>query len=196
MINRLLRLSNWQLFYLHLGLAFISQITILLFHSHNFLEKSTLEIVLVGTLFVFVGLSFLYLYFGWFWAIVYGLQEKLPRKLNAKLFKVCCWFVPIHLILFFSFVSFSSFFLRNGQIQQSFMGVFFISSIVIMGLHLLAILSLFYLLFFVSKTLKMIDLQKEVSFWECLGDMYLLCFFPIGIWVIQSKINRFNLKTS
>ena len=46
------------------------------------------------------------------------------------------------------------------------------------------------MLYFCSKTIKTVELQKEVFFGEFIGDFFGLWFYPIGIWFIQPKINK------
>jgi hypothetical protein len=61
---------------------------------------------------------------------------------------------------------------------------------VILPLHLACMVCLFYLLYFVSKSLVLEETGKQVSFYEYAGPFFLLCFFPMGVWFIQPKVNR------
>ena len=45
-------------------------------------------------------------------------------------------------------------------------------------------------MYFVAKTLKTVELQKEVLFSDFAGEFFIVWFFPIGIWIIQPKINK------
>ena len=45
-------------------------------------------------------------------------------------------------------------------------------------------------MYFVAKTFKTAELQRKVSFSDFAGDFFLVWFLPIGIWIIQPKINR------
>jgi hypothetical protein len=62
--------------------------------------------------------------------------------------------------------------------------------IVIFPLHLLAVLCMFYLLSFVSKNLALAETGKEVTFYDYAGPFFLLWFFPIGVWIVQPRMNR------
>ena len=44
--------------------------------------------------------------------------------------------------------------------------------------------------YFVSKSVAEAERGKRVSFEQYVGLFFLLCLFPVGIWVIQPKINR------
>jgi hypothetical protein len=57
-------------------------------------------------------------------------------------------------------------------------------------LHLLSMFGIFYSLYFVAKTIKTVELQTKVSFSDFAGEFLLIWFFPIGIWVVQPKINK------
>jgi hypothetical protein len=49
---------------------------------------------------------------------------------------------------------------------------------------------IFYSLYFIAKELKSVELQKPVTFSDFAGEFFLLWFFPIGIWIIQPRINK------
>ena len=61
---------------------------------------------------------------------------------------------------------------------------------IILPLHLLSMFGMFYSLYFVAKTFKTVELQKEVNFSEFAGEFFMLWFYFIGIWIIQPKINK------
>ena len=61
---------------------------------------------------------------------------------------------------------------------------------VIIPLHLFSMFCIFYCLYFVAKTFKTVELQREVSFSDFAGEFFLFWFFPIGIWIVQPKINK------
>ena len=49
---------------------------------------------------------------------------------------------------------------------------------------------MFYMLYFTSKTIKTVELQREVTFGEFIGEFFALWFYIIGIWFIQPKVNK------
>jgi hypothetical protein len=49
---------------------------------------------------------------------------------------------------------------------------------------------LFYAVRFVAKGLVMAETGKDSTFAEYVTTLLLLCFFPLGIWVIQPRVNR------
>jgi len=62
--------------------------------------------------------------------------------------------------------------------------------LVILPLHLLAIFCLFYTLNFVSKNLVLVERGKEITFYDYAGPFFLLWFLPIGLMIVQPRINR------
>jgi hypothetical protein len=67
---------------------------------------------------------------------------------------------------------------------------------VILPLHLACMVCIFYLLYFVSKNLLLVETGKQVSFYEYAGPFFLLWFFPIGVWIVQPKVNRLYAEKS
>jgi len=49
---------------------------------------------------------------------------------------------------------------------------------------------IFYCLYFVAKALKSVELQREVTFNDYAGEFFLFWFSPIGVWVLQPRINK------
>ncbi|WP_101311729.1 hypothetical protein [Labilibaculum manganireducens] len=61
---------------------------------------------------------------------------------------------------------------------------------IIVPLHLFSMFCIFYCLYFVAKTFKTVELQREVSFFDFAGEFFMIWFFPIGIWIVQPKVNK------
>ena len=59
-----------------------------------------------------------------------------------------------------------------------------------MPLHFLAMLSSLYATVFAAKTLKSAELNKNATVSDYLGEFFLIWFFPIGIWVLQPRIQK------
>jgi len=133
------------------------------------------------------------LLFAWYWCVAIGLQSKVPQHVRMKLKKFKTLFlVPvIYLLLFcsvfiFGMVSISG---PSDLAERSFewIGILFI---IVFPLHLFSMFCIFYSLYFVAKTLRTVELQREVSFSDFAGEFFLIWFYPIGIWIIQPRINK------
>jgi hypothetical protein len=61
-------------------------------------------------------------------------------------------------------------------------------------LHLFAMFCIFYCIYFVAKTYKTAELQREVSFGDFVLEFFLVWFYPIGVWILQPKINQMIAK--
>jgi hypothetical protein len=49
---------------------------------------------------------------------------------------------------------------------------------------------LFYSVRFVSKSLTLAETCKPASFYEYAGPFFLIWFYPIGVWLVQPRVNR------
>jgi hypothetical protein len=49
---------------------------------------------------------------------------------------------------------------------------------------------LFYCIFFVAKTYKTVQLKREATFDDFVGEFFMTWFFPVGVWMMQPKINK------
>ena len=118
--------------------------------------------------------------FGWFWSVSIGLQKKIPKtiKMKTKKFKIF-FFIPLVYIFFISLL-----------IGGIFSGITTGMAVIIIPIHLLSMFGIFYTIYFVAKTFKTVELQKEVKFGDFASEFFMLWFYFIGIWIIQPKINK------
>lgn len=56
--------------------------------------------------------------------------------------------------------------------------------------HLFTMVCLFYILYFASKSLVLATTNKPASFYGYASPFFLVWFFPIGIWILQPRVNR------
>lgn len=134
------------------------------------------------------------IHFGWYWSVAIELQHKIPdhAKLKTGKFKVFL-FIPLVYILSISIVignvvSNMSGIMESGE--QINPGAVFGWMAVIFPLHLFSMFCIFYCMYFVAKTFKTAELQRETTFSDFVSEFFLIWFYPIGIWIIQPKINR------
>ena len=185
MIEKFLKAKHWQIFMLTFGLPIILEIIAMPFMIIGNNPMVIMKIMPIMMIFFIVG------FFGWFWAIAIGLQNKVPTgiKMKVKKFKVFFLIPLIYIILIFGFMGFAfGGILENGQQPSGGM----IGGLVgiIVPLHLFSMFCIFYCLYFVSKTFKTVELQREVTFSDFAGDFFMIWFFPIGVWIVQPKINK------
>lgn len=194
MINKFLKAKHWQLFTLMFGIPILFQIVMMGIMFSNINSETNpdpTEIFNMFKIFPVIMILYVGVFFGWFWSIAIGLQKKVPEnvKMKTKKFKIF-FFIPLVYILCISLFIGGMFsgIMQNGiepsgAIVGGMVGI-------ILPLHLLSMFGMFYSLYFVAKTFKTVELQKEVSFGEFAGEFFMFWFYLIGIWIIQPKINK------
>jgi hypothetical protein len=179
-MTKLLTLKHWQLFGLLIGIPIIFQsITIGSIISRN-------NPRFMFHLFPVMMILFITLFFGWFYALGTNLYKKLPatEQMNLTRFRVFL-FIPVAYMTFLSVFMFGLF----SNILSGFKpnpAIF----VLIIPLHLFSMFCIFYCLYFNAKALKTVEWQRRVKFDDFIGEFFLIWFFPIGIWIIQPRINK------
>ena len=196
-IERFLRAKHWQLFLLTFGLPMIFQFIMMgtMFAGMGAgVEADPSALFNFFAVFPVLMIIFVGTFFGWLWSIAIGLQNKIPAnvKMKTSTFKVF-FFIPITYMLFI--------FIGMTTIMSGFSGIFGSgedpnaglvagSMAIILPLHFFSMFCIFYCLYFVSKTFKTVELQRETTFSDYAGEFFLIWFYPIGVWVLQPKINK------
>ena len=179
-MTKLLTLKHWQLFGLLVGVPIVFQFIIMgsVIASNN---PTTMLLFFPIMMILFVGL-----FFGWFYALGTNLYKKLPPTATMSLtrFKIFL-FIPVAYMLLISLFMTGLFsnLSNGGQPNPSIFAL-------IVPLHLFSMFCIFYCLYFNAKALKTVELQKPVTFSDFAGEFFLIWFFPIGIWIIQPRINN------
>lgn len=195
MTDRFLKAKHWQLFLFTFGIPIIFQTIMMGFIISNLANQTNPEPALFLNYMKFfpvMMILFMAVFFGWFWSVAIGLQKKVPENVSMKVkkFKVF-FFIPliymIIILLLVLSVSQSGLLDSNSAPNFANIGVFFA---VIFPIHFFAMFCIFYSLYFVAKTFKTVELQREVTFGDFAGEFFMIWFFPIGIWIIQPKINK------
>jgi hypothetical protein len=172
-MKKILTLKHWQVF-LVLGLSYI--ISIALWDSDFYIGSiSALDI---SVIFGIVTLIFFFLWILTLGLFVNSISEN-PYRFRKGL-------------LIFSVLSSMTGYVGLNLQRLAIEGL----DIPIWFSTLMAPLTAFgiiYTFYNVPKSLKSIELDRKVSFKECIVDTILLFVFPIGIWFIQPRINRLFL---
>ena len=179
-MTKLLTIKHWQLFGLLMGLPMIFQFVIMgsLMNSGN--------PTIMFAAFPIMMILFIGLFFGWFYALGTNLHKKLPETatMNLTKFKVFL-LIPVVYMLFLSVFMFGMFsnISTGGQPNPAIFAL-------IVPLHLFSMFCIFYCLYFNAKALKTVEWQRPVTFSDFAGEFFLIWFFPIGVWIIQPRINK------
>ncbi len=179
-MNIFLKLKHWQLFILTFGIPVIFEIIFMreaISGNNPWMFFKYFPVMMI----IYVGIIF-----GWFYALGTNLQKKLPEtvKMNLTRFR-WFFFIPVAYILFFCWVIFNI--PGNENFMLQFNPLIFLA---IFPVHLFCMFCIFYCLYFVSKSLKSVELQRPVTFSDFAGEFFLIWFLPIGVWIIQPRINK------
>jgi len=195
MIKKILKAKHWQLFLFTFGLPFLFQIISLvsigLGTANQVATQMESSIPKIIFLMPFIGIIFIVTLFYWFWSVTLGLKEKLPEtsNINYKRFKFF-FFFPFIYILLISIFAGSLFVVANNSPESIDQSIMFGAVGIIFPLHLFSMFCMFHTLYYTAKTFKSVELQKDATFSDFAGEFFMIWFFPIGIWIIQPKINE------
>lgn len=195
--ERFLKAKHWQLFLLTFGIPMIFQFIMMGAMLTNFGSSTRPDpsfMVNYFRLFPILMIIFMGVFFGWFWAIAIGLQKKVPKgvKMKTKKFKIF-FFIPMTYILLISLgigTAMSGLTERIEVGDQPDVGLIGGLMGIIFPLHLFSMFCIFYSLYFVAKTFKTVELQRETTFSDFAGEFFMIWFYPIGVWIIQPKVNK------
>ncbi len=197
MTPKILQTLHWKLFILVVGIPFVGAIVLmitmvsLVISQHEPNPETFFPIVFIFPAIALFGVV-IQLY--WQWSVATGLQPFMHsemRKLRVKRFKIF-FFVPW--IYFAVIILFTT--IITSQIEPSDNGVspnlMWLIPVIILAflMHFFSMFCLVYSLYFIAKTVKSVELQREAHFSDYIGDFFLIWFFPVGIWFIQPRINR------
>lgn len=148
--------------------------------------------------FPFLILLFFYINHGWFWSVGVGLQRLVPQEVSMKVrrFKWAVIFPMVYLTILMSLMSVFFNVLNPPMLSTAEPGpipdprYLVIGMLTIFPLHLICIVCIFYSIYFVAKTIKTVELQKELEFSDFAGECFMVWFNIFGIWILQPKINK------
>jgi hypothetical protein len=180
-MEKILKVKHWQIFIIAFALPIVLDIIGMISIK---IEGNT---IIMTRMFPIILLFFMGGALSWLWVVAIHIQKKLPDELRLKVtaFKIL-FFIPIAYVAFI-------FALFGCIISECFFPSHATMSLIlgfIVFLHLFSMFCIFYCLYFAAKTFKTMELQRKVSFSDYAGEFFLFLFFPIGIWIIQPKINK------
>ena len=190
MIKTFLEAKHWQLFGLTVGISLLYQIFLIfsIVSGGDEMEEMFIRFIVFLPL---IGVIFLLVLYGWVWSVGVGLQKKIPQdlRLNVKFFKWTVIFPFIYITLILGTLSYA--FSSDWDYIEQYIDLLDSALFIILPMHYFTLFCLFYQLYFVSKTIKTMELQRKVTFGDYIGELVLVLLFPIGIWFVQPKINKF-----
>lgn len=201
MKDKLLNAKHWQLFLLTFGLQFVLQIALIfaMFKTmhNNDVEYDPFAVFAIIKYFPIVMIIYMVVYLAWIYAVSIGLQSKVPThvKMKVKNFKIF-FYIPI--IYYFAFMIGFSILFANFTKATSESNFIFLDQIFpyLLPFHFFVIFCMLYTLYFAAKTIKTVELQREVRFGDFTGEFFLIWFYFIGVWILQPKVNKMVEKKS
>ncbi|MBD3637236.1 MAG: hypothetical protein HUJ25_07795 [Crocinitomicaceae bacterium] len=201
MLKPLLTLKHWQIFVALFGgmilfefLAFSSIFTAAASNQKPQIEDFQRIIYIIPIMMLYV----MYFTYGWQWAIIELLRNKLPSdvKIPHRRVKIFFFIPIIYMILILFLILYFVFSIINHPdpehfFEQSQLPIFIgITFAIITPLHLFSIFCIFHSMFFAAKTMKSVELQREVTFNDFAAEFFLIWFNIIGIWILQPRLNK------
>ena len=194
MKNLFLKAKHWQLFLLMFGIPMISSFIFIGIMVNSFTANPNPDPFIFFTFmkfFPFIMILNIFTLYGWFWSISTGLQNKVPEGVKMKVgkFKIFFFMPLLYMLIILVGMVLLIYGIFEGGGEPNLSAVGGIVAVII-PLHLFSMFCIFYSLYFVAKTIKTVELQREVSFSEFIGEFFMIWFYPIGVWMVQPKINK------
>lgn len=172
------RLKHWQIFLLVVGIPVILQFLqgVTYFSTHRQMEDTTFPII---QLLLFLPIM---TYYGWIGAVGFGLgQKNTAARMPLAKFRLSLWasFLATASLLLFTFY-------RNLTDER------FFPLLPIAIALFLSLFTLFYCLSFMARAIVQAERGTRVKAAEFYSEFVMAVAFPIGIWLLQPRINRLN----
>ncbi len=195
-MNFMTRLKHWQVFLLVYGIPIIAYIYFLrrmisamdaMEYTEPFREMQAL---------VWVMMPFLLFYMFWFLATGLALHRRLPPQVNMNRNRFVLITLISTLLNLVAIFLMTRWFLRfpewveTAQDPAVFPVELLRIMIPVMVMQLIAMAGFVYMFIFIGKALKSVETKTEAHGDSYIGEFFLLWFWPIGIWLLQPRINR------
>lgn len=195
-----LKPKHWILFILGYGIQIVFYLIMLPKSIHQPLtvdpQEQFVQTMSVFRMFGPMMILMSLVIYGWIWSIVNALYDKLPpfadinlRKFNLIFGFAFTYVISLSILLswYFSNLDFLTIF-EKPDANPAVLIAFLLAFVVV---HLLALVAIFYSIYIAAKTVKTLELQRKVSFSDFVAEFFLIWFFPVGIWILQPKLNRY-----
>lgn len=174
--NFFLRAKHWQMFLLLFAVPTIAEFFVIPATIRSWRDLGPNGFVLLG-----VMLLYFLCYLAWFGSMGLFFRSIVSSglRMETQFFRFALVYPVLYVPIFF-------FLVIPDRVPVW----------IVLPLHLACMVCIFYLLYFVSKNLVLAETGKQASFCEYAGPFFLLWFFPIGVWIVQPKVNRLYAEKS
>ena len=124
--------------------------------------------------------------FVWVWSTVTTVLLTITPEVrpNDKLFKTCFWIPAIFISYFVGYMLFNLFVHKVKSLNADLEVKLYI------GLGFLSLGCIVFGLLFAAKTIKTAELKRNLKVYEYLPEFALMILAPIGLWIIQPRLNK------
>lgn len=184
MVNLILKMKHWQLFVLLIGVPLTGNIFMtsqMIADNDPSASLRFFPVLMIVTVVVLLGS---------FYAWGTGLHKRLPAmvKMNLSVFYLFLVIPAVYMVgvsvLMLRFMT------RVSEGSSPGLHPPLWIFLVTIALHLFSMFCLFYCIYFIAKALKSIELKRPVTFSDFVGEFFLIWFFPVGVWILQPRINK------
>jgi hypothetical protein len=180
-MDLLRKLKHWHLFLIIVGIPFVIQfIQSILFLASDQDHPETSS---------FLGLILiipLVCYFLWIRAVGKFSESPDSPQMNTRKFQISWWIsILTHLFLLIYFWSYPQNLNRTEEDE--------VIPIMVVGLIVfVALFTLFYCLSFMARAIVQLERGRRITSSEYFSEFIMAVIFPIGIWLLQPRINRLS----
>ncbi|OAV75819.1 hypothetical protein Barb7_00529 [Bacteroidales bacterium Barb7] len=191
-----LKLKHWQLFGILMFIPMIYPFVIMgsVITSSNLTNISSSNLIDITNSYLtrifatspVIMVLFTGLLLCWFYSMGTNLHKKLPQtvKMNLTQFKLFLFFPAICKVITSIFLpDLFSEIMSGGQLNSTLLAF-------AIPLYLFSTFCIFYCFYFIAKALKSVERQEPVTFDDFSEEFVLIWLFPIGVWLIQPKMNK------
>lgn len=189
------RAKHWQLFIPAIAIPFTLMIVLIItaIMTITSLENNTDRPENVLWLFYLLPVVLIlswFVQFAWSWTVLTKLSKLVPDHVRLPIGRIKFFFVlpviyfcclPFYIVFVIQTVTMEK---EEDLLLAALLGL------VVFIFHFLSIFCILHTFYFVAKTVKSAELQRNPSFSNFVGDFFLIWIFPVGIWFIQPRINR------
>lgn len=164
----LLRIKNWQLF-----LLLLIPCIVMSFVDFIHFERSLLNDLICG-IYIFIIIA-------WNYRVIKEFNVTVNLFSVRNLVLVDC--------IYYYTIASNLCVLYLINLEQSLLNDFILSFAIITS-----IIGLLFLVFNSSKILRMLENKERRDFVGVIGTMIMILYFPVGIWWIQGKVNKYYIE--
>jgi hypothetical protein len=194
-----LHLKHWQLFLIMFAIPMVLYIAAFVLMFASVMNASYSELspfaIFIGCILVICWLISGCILIAWMFNVATGLYKKLPEGMGMKIkrFYFAFFFPMIYLAVILiagSILTYISVY-SPEMLEGSEPPPYALAIIpVFLFVHFTALACMFYQLYFIAKSLKSVELNKEAALSDYVAEFVLIWFSFIGVWFIQPRINK------